>query len=338
MIPVTNEGTQLKEDLWNFVFRLSHFKVSKKNHSFGFHMMTDGVSVSCLFKSKESPDETTPKPRKKKSKKQESPTKSLQIAKDSTIVGVDPGKHSILYMADGNSKRLQYTNVQRRSEMNTNRFQHNLHKLKMKEWQELEDKISQTNSRSPSLEDFQDYLKARFEVQDQLYLFYSDMRFRIYRWWSFQRKQKSESTLVRHIQKTFGSNLVLAYGTWNNPNQMNGLIPSPTCGMRKLLSRHFRVVDTCEYNTTKKCSLCETGWVEPVLKRNHPKLLKKGIIRSMDVRGLRRCNNEECAAYVNRDHNAACNIRSNLLHYIQHGTWHPTFSYVKPKENTNITT
>ena len=49
------------------------------------------------------------------------------------------------------------------------------------------------------------------------------------------------------------------------------------------------------------------------------------------VRGIRRCQNEECRVIMNRDYNAAINIRQNLLHYIQHGDWCPRF---KRNQNT----
>jgi hypothetical protein len=54
-------------------------------------------------------------------------------------------------------------------------------------------------------------------------------------------------------------NCVLAYGMWNRKSQMKGLIPSPTCGLRQELAKHFTVVDTPEPYTTKTCSKCMEG-------------------------------------------------------------------------------
>jgi hypothetical protein len=41
------------------------------------------------------------------------------------------------------------------------------------------------------------------------------------------------------------------------------------------------------------------------------------------VWGIRRCNSAICGGFCrwNRDHNAAINIRANLLHYLDSGTW-----------------
>jgi len=328
-IPMSDDQ---KDGIWNHVFRLNLFRVSKKKFSFGHHLMTDGISVSALFhKKKDSTKNSLLSPlptinKKNQVNQSEKSTSDLKDLLTKNIVGVDPGKHSIVYMVDKSSKRMRYTNVQRRFEMNTPRFQRKLLELKSDELKLLEAQLSRTNSRSPSLSEFQKYLKVRSDVEVKLYQLYSNLRYRIYRWWSFQYKQKSEGQLIKRIEKTFGKDIVLAYGTWNNPNQMKGLVPSPTCGMRRLLSRHFKVVNTSEYNTTKKCSLCKEGWAEPVKKRLSPKWLRKGVKRSQDVRGLRRCNNEECAAYHNRDHNAAVNIRNNLIYFIQHGKWNPFLS------------
>ena len=51
------------------------------------------------------------------------------------------------------------------------------------------------------------------------------------------------------------------------------------------------------------------------------------------VRGIRRCKNENCGVIMNRDYNAAINIRRNLLHFIENGDWLPCFS--KKKKNLN---
>lgn len=123
-----------------------------------------------------------------------------------TIVGVDPGKHAILYMTTDDKKiekRLQYTNVQRRSETGTAASQKKIASWKTEDIQKLEDTLSKCNSRSSSSADFQKYLSARTQVEQQLYQHYADIRFKIYKWWTFRRKQKSEHKLVQNIKKTF---------------------------------------------------------------------------------------------------------------------------------------
>ena len=52
------------------------------------------------------------------------------------------------------------------------------------------------------------------------------------------------------------------------------------------------------------------------------------------VRGIRRCKNEECGVIMDRDYNAAINIRRNLLHFIDNGDWHPRFSKKKEEEES----
>ena len=52
------------------------------------------------------------------------------------------------------------------------------------------------------------------------------------------------------------------------------------------------------------------------------------------VRGIRRCKNEECGVIMDRDYNAAINIRRNLLHVIDNGEWLPRFSKKKKEEES----
>jgi hypothetical protein len=96
---------------------------------------------------------------------------------------------------------------------------------------------------------------------------------------------------------------VLAYGMWNRKTQMRGLIPSPTCGMRKALAKEFTVIDTPEPYTTKTCSKCMVGEMKEVMKRPHPnpKKRQQDPNCTLDVRGLHRCKNENCRVFIDQD-------------------------------------
>ena len=50
---------------------------------------------------------------------------------------------------------------------------------------------------------------------------------------------------------------------------------------------------------------------------------KDGKDEWVSVWGIRRCNSATCGGFCrwNRDHNAAINIRANLLHYAANGAW-----------------
>ena len=76
---------------------------------------------------------------------------------------------------------------------------------------------------------------------------------------------------------------------------------------------------------------------------DHKRTNRSGV--EVCLRGIRRCNNEECGGpnahhrlLWNRDHNAAINIRNNLLHRLKHNRWDPLFSAVNSSINNNITT
>ena len=63
--------------------------------------------------------------------------------------------------------------------------------------------------------------------------------------------------------------------------------------------------------------------------------------RGVSLRGIRRCTNVECGGpdahhelLWNRDHNAAINIRQNLLHRLEHGRWDPLFSVGQHSDTT----
>jgi len=104
--------------------------------------------------------------------------------------------------------------------------------------------LSLDSSKATSVKGFQAYMKNRFNVQEDLYEYYSALMFRIHRWERYKREQRFQHNIIKQIQLKFGEDCVLAYGSWNRNTQMRGLIPSPTCGFRRLLAKKFTVVDT----------------------------------------------------------------------------------------------
>lgn len=271
--------------------------------------------------------------RKRKAQENLHNTRKKQI-EEKKLVGVDPGKHTIVHMTNETSPRdethlerktLSYTAAQRRFESNSLKRSRLLQKHKTERIQELENSLSETNSRSPSLRPFEEYLIVRFHVQEEMYAHYTNNIFRIYRWQTWKDRRRSEDKFINRIGETFGNDCVLAYGTWSTWHGMKGLPSSPTTGLRRRIAQRYWVVDTCEYRTTKTCSRCQ----KEVTADSTRKFTKKdGEI--VPLRSIRRCNNvnQTCEGFLrwNRDHNAAINIRANLLHWIQHGKWDPSFA------------
>ena len=98
--------------------------------------------------------------------------------------------------------------------------------------------------------------------------------------WSYNQKRKSEPKLVKMIKEKFdpsgnGSNIVLAYGNWKETQQMKGLMPSPTTGIKWTLMQHFKVVTVPEYNTTITCSKCNQPTMDSFLSRPHHQWKKR---------------------------------------------------------------
>jgi hypothetical protein len=246
--------------------------------------------------------------------------------KDQTIVGVDPGKHSIIYLTSDDvikptgKNRMQISNVERRQAIKAKlfRFLQLKRKKKKKHEQVIESEtlLSTSSSKGTSVKAFQEYLTIWFEIQKRLYEYYSNFLFRIHRWNKYKREKRFQVHVVKQIETKFGKvmyisginckvifikNCVLAYGMWNRKTQMRGLIPSPTCGLRRALSKHFTIIDTPEPNTTKTCSKCLEGEMKEVKKRPHPnpKKIKEDPNCKLDVRGLCCCSNVSCQVFIN---------------------------------------
>lgn len=158
---------------------------------------------------------------------------------------------------------------------------------------------------------------------------FSQLVYRERAWRRHIRGQKSITDFVRRISSMRRENspMIIAYGSWANIAGRPGAAcnrGSPPCigkGLRDKLSKHFIVVSTPEKWTSKTCSACGSicGPCSEVDSFHRQKLLlsskteeERKRASHFSVRGLRRCSNESCAVFHNRDFNAATNIGRRL--------------------------
>jgi hypothetical protein len=281
-------------------------------HQFSHSFATDGFSVSILC---DNPP-TDPNPEPKQKRKRASPASLSQEAcsqrsrrlpkhfNESPIpsdgrklVGVDPGKHTILYMTTDTAspelppdkfERLEYTSRQRRHDMKLATYRKLLLDKKPEHVKTLETHLSRSNSKTSDLVGFTSYLQTRFAGQNVLYDFYQDAIFAKRAFRSFQGRQRSEQRLVQNIEQKFGprDRIALAIGNWSRKSQMRGCAPSPVVGMTNLLRKHFCVYVVDEFKTTKTCSKCGGEMkADPTrcLTRSHT---RTGTIYSIENRSL----------------------------------------------------
>jgi hypothetical protein len=89
--------------------------------------------------------------------------------KDKTIVGCDPGKHSLVYMMDDKRNKLQYTASQRKIESYGKRNQHILQQEKKRnKIIEKETELSLQNSKSVDVELFKRYLVEKTKLNEEV--------------------------------------------------------------------------------------------------------------------------------------------------------------------------
>lgn len=362
-----------KNLLWHIFFdpeRLfTKSQIERGKANFAHRIVTDGVSVSVNHFRPEVKKKPKGRTAKRFRKKEKFGVESLDMLSNmdfkdidlNKIVGVDPGKHTILHMTNAsspvdhpksskkkltrkeqlarkkqrNDKILKYTAGQRQYESKSVRRNKTLQDEKPDDVQQLEDVLSQTDSKSNSVAEFKRYLSARFQVQEQLYSYYGKERFRIFRWRIWRDRRSSEDKFINKIGETFGDDVVLAYGTWNQYFG-KGLSSSPTTSLKRRIAKKYTVIDTQEHNTTKSCSRCHHEMKgDPT--RTKPRAKSDGTIIKERLRSIRLCTNKEtCGGFLrwDRDHNAAINIRARLIRRLQVGEWETLPCIKKAKQRT----
>ena len=233
------------------------------------------------------------------------------------VVGVDPGKRELVVAVDMDDPKsspvVRYTQQQRARDLRSRQYAHEGRRGKPEVVAQAETELAGFHSRTADLARFTAYCDKRHESLEACFGFYADLGRRKRRWKTAIKTQQSEERLYQRLEalKPAGDTrpLVLAYGSWGMVAGRPGVAcnkGNPPCigvGLMRKLARRFLVAPTPEAYTSKTCCAC-LGPCGPWADKEEE--------RGYGIRGLRRCQNEECMLPLNRDRNGATNIGINF--------------------------
>ena len=242
----------------------------RKKLRFGHSIRTDGISARLLFYKKicnKEMDKTTALPRRGLYTIDEIKHMSRMREEDMDIVGIDPGKHDLIYAVGDDYltnpyHRFRYSASQRRTDRCSVFYGTCMQKEKPDVVLQAESDLSKMNSRSNYSDRMSAYFCCRRDHLKTFTNFYGQMRYRIRRWRTFKKDQKSIAGVITRLKKMVTSPLktqILAYGSWAQASSTftpKGIAPCIGIGLRRRLAKEFVVVDTPEHYTSKTCSRC----------------------------------------------------------------------------------
>lgn len=328
-----NKGELLKkvkenqERIWNQFFNLDLKVFKQKNYCFNYTLQTDGVAVSLLFVHKLHNGRKTCQHCNIGGDMSFQYVEDLSVEKladiqGRKIVGGDPGKFSLIYLADAEGNKLRYNAFQRRTESMSKRNTRIMQAEKKKHNViDKETEQSDKNSKTVDYEKFKDYLKQKNKLNASLKYFYLQELFRKLKWRRFVYTQKSEDRFLNNIEKTFGSpdEICISYGDWSRSTQMKHFVPTKGIGLRKLIARRFLLVMVNEFRTSKLCCHCHKGLCHMHIQKDNK---TKKLFRCLVCKGCVSSESKK-TTFITRDLNSAINIR-NLAHQWVHFQTRPS--------------
>ena len=287
--------------VWSKVLHLDRVNRKLRNAGFRFHheISTDGVAISVLYSKEASrPAEESPLPKRPRTTR----SNNVKDEEGGRKVGLDPGKKNIITMVCERNQKLRYTTAQKNFESGLVRYRKTLLKEKRAVGVEaVETELSKFSHKTSNPVNYMHYLKAKADADALTGEFYCHKKWRGWKFRIFCKRKSSEKRMINRVEEKFGSNCTIFYGDWSKKDQMKGCDPSPVVGVRKLLSKKFRVVEVDEYKTSVTCNIC----LERLLaykkrdgKMSHSRLCCKNC-------GLKETRTKR---FVDRDVNAARNI------------------------------
>lgn len=248
-----------------------------------------------------------------------------KVLKNSELVYVDPGKRSLLYMYGDNGKFLNYTNKRRVSEIKRLKYQEQRENHKKEELSnsendtekeksviEIESELSGYNSKSCSYEQFKEYVKKKNAINVKLFKFYEEDFFRKLNWFGYINTQRSEDNLLNLIEETFGKDIIIIYGDWNQSGKIK-YMSTPGISLKRKISERFKIYNIDEFRTS-----CLNYKTEERCENLYLRTGKDKVLRKMHAILTYKMENQR-EGCINRDKNSVLNMKKLVSHYIEKG-------------------
>lgn len=195
------------------------------------------------------------------------------------------------------------------SHQNKFKFWYNGFKKDNPEYQELLNKIPSLKITDP--DKFLVNVTKVLELSDRLFEYHEK---NIFRQWKYKIAIKSNEILKNMCKKiTKGKKTLFGIGNWSNQTGIKGQSNAPIEKFKNHMRRYATVKELDEYNTSKKCSNCES------INENMEYMSrdKNGVEEYRKCHQVVRCSNNECARFWQRDRNSAINHMKILLCFLR---------------------
>ena len=227
------------------------------------------------------------------------------------ILYIDQGKGNLIYVLnDENNRFMQYSNKERKNNLNT--FHHTLNTLTCQYvygiTEEME-KIKEINKKSTNKETVIENIKKINETNEKIYDKSKRKKLRKEKLEMYIDTQKTESKMIHKLVKQLGikdinelKNYTIIIGDWKGCNRLKNNESTQGIGMKRTLRKYVKnmyLID--EYNTSKLSNMNYTETKEHVLELNwtsnkgETKLINKKMHCILSFKMSKKrilCNNE----------------------------------------------
>jgi hypothetical protein len=305
-----------EQAIWQTHFDFSSVKYNKKKYQFDNCIVTDGVKASVRFVLKgtkiskgaklsseqKAANKIASANIKKANLETDKNTEDLYFTDikrtdfelDTKYVYIDPGKRSLLTMLNDRNQFLSFTNKQYLCETKRLKYQRKKQRLKQSIIND-EKVLSETSCKTCVIENFDNYINLKQQLQKSLDSVYHKDIWRKLLWYTKINKMRSYNRLVERI-KTFADskNPVILLGDWGLTKQMRHFISTPNLDLKRFLMKNFELYEIDEYNTSKII--------------HHSQIPKVGNLNKLHPILTYQMENKRLGC-INRDKNSCFNIR-----------------------------
>ena len=313
-----------KKEIWDKYFKMDHKVFKRKNYDFDYLIKTDGLASSIILVNNVKIENNIDD--KKVDYIDDLKKTKLNTLKNKKIVGIDPGKNTLMYCTDGDNY-LKYTQYQRRFEIKSKKYNKIINKdkkettfkdkKKNKSIIELETELSSYNHKICNFEEFKKYLVQKNKLNEQLFDYYKKELYRKLKWYRFINTQRTEDNFINRFNDKFGDNknVVIGIGDFQEKTFMKYKEPTKTKGFRKMFMKHgYEIYLVDEFRTSCRChncfSECEKFKKKTKIKdEKETSYLAHGILRCKNVNYCKNSNVKDKNLLWMRDKNGCQNIR-----------------------------